>query len=137
MQNIEIIDFLKTAPYYNTIQVIKNKNTTTIVDTVNNVVFSITYLPHYPKKIHCYFTNAENKTWLTMALHRLIISGLDFDKSTLPADWDEDDLLLLTNNVSFFTSQEEVLNKALNYFFNHVDQLQLTKSEIYFNLHKN
>ncbi len=137
MENTEIIYLLKTATYFKTIQVVKNKSTTTITDTVHNVVFSITWLPQYPKKFHCYFIDSNQKCWLTMGLNRLTLGGIDFDKSTLPADWDEDDLLIVNNNISIFTSQEDVLGRAMNYFSNYMDQFKPIEIETYFNLHKN
>ncbi|WP_445710524.1 hypothetical protein [Flavobacterium sp.] len=60
MENIEIINFLKEATYLDTIIVTKSNNTTTIIDTVNNVEFKSTYMPEYLKKFHCYFTNSED-----------------------------------------------------------------------------
>jgi hypothetical protein len=117
MENQQFIAFLKEATYQDHIVVTKENRTTTILDTTNNVEFSVTISSTNSNKFHTYFRDGNGTAWISNFLDRAIFADLDYDKKKLPDDWGEDDMLILSNK-SCMTSTEDVLTKAINYFGN-------------------
>lgn len=134
MKNKKIIAYLKEASYHKNVQIEMYNATLTITDTLSNAMFSITNSATLPEKYHCYFINNEEICWFTSPIGRGVSSNRAFDITTLPYDWGSDDLLILNNNISFWSSPEQVLVESLNYFKIHIDLLKTYESGCYLHL---
>jgi hypothetical protein len=124
MENMQIIKILETTTYKLPVEVTRNDRTTTIVNTNTKVVLSFTLSSTNPNKLHCYFKDQEDKCWTTVGLNRTILNNNDFDLTTLPEDWDQDDLLIMSNNKSILCNADYVLATGINYFAPYFDYVK-------------
>ncbi len=135
MENQQFIAFLKEATYQDHIMVNKENRTTTILDTTNNVVFSITTFTTDSKKFHALFTDIDGKSLACSTLNTEYRGRFTIDEEENKNLSEEDAWSF--HGRTCVRSKQEVLTTAFSYFANEdrVNQQKTLESGAYHRLY--